>query len=581
MEEVQLMGVKITDTTLRDAHQSLMATRLRAADVLPVAGEMDRAGFFSLEAWGGATFDSCIRFLNEDPWERLRTFKNHIPNTPLQMLLRGQNLVGYRHYADDVVEEFVRLAIRNGVRIFRIFDALNDIRNMTAAIHAVKKGSAHVQGAICYTVSPVHTVENFVEMAVELEKTGCDSICIKDMAGLITPKAAYDLIRALRKAVHLPIDLHSHCTSGVAPLSYEAAVQGGVDVLDTAMGPFSGGTSQPPTESVVAALKDTEFDTGLDLERMAGISAYFTALREKYQALIDPIAQRPDVNVFLHQIPGGMLSNLLSQLKEQNQVEKYQEVLKEIPRVRKDLGFPPLVTPTSQIVGTQAVLNVLLGERYARVSKEVKEYCLGYYGKTPAPIDPQIRKKIIGKERPIEGRPADMIKPQLEDLKKEGQRMGILKKEEDLVTYALYPNLAPKFLRGELKEEALPASETAVAPQRAPNRSEFQVDVDGELFNVRIYPVSGVPSVQEITTVPAEKPLPKDRKGAVLSPIQGMILRLLVKPGDKIGKGKPILVLESMKMEMPIEAPHGGEVKEIFVYETEMINAGDLLMTIQ
>jgi pyruvate carboxylase subunit B len=575
------MGVKITDTTLRDAHQSLMATRLRAADVLPVAGEMDRAGFFSLEAWGGATFDSCIRFLNEDPWERLRTFKNHIPNTPLQMLLRGQNLVGYRHYADDVVEEFVRLAIRNGVRIFRIFDALNDIRNMTAAIHAVKKGSAHVQGAICYTVSPVHTVENFVEMAVELEKTGCDSICIKDMAGLITPKAAYDLIRALRKAVHLPIDLHSHCTSGVAPLSYEAAVQGGVDVLDTAMGPFSGGTSQPPTESVVAALKDTEFDTGLDLERMAGISAYFTALREKYQALIDPIAQRPDVNVFLHQIPGGMLSNLLSQLKEQNQVEKYQEVLKEIPRVRKDLGFPPLVTPTSQIVGTQAVLNVLLGERYARVSKEVKEYCLGYYGKTPAPIDPQIRKKIIGKERPIEGRPADMIKPQLEDLKKEGQRMGILKKEEDLVTYALYPNLAPKFLRGELKEEALPASETAVAPQRAPNRSEFQVDVDGELFNVRIYPVSGVPSVQEITTVPAEKPLPKDRKGAVLSPIQGMILRLLVKPGDKIGKGKPILVLESMKMEMPIEAPHGGEVKEIFVYETEMINAGDLLMTIQ
>jgi pyruvate carboxylase subunit B len=575
------MGVKITDTTLRDAHQSLMATRLRAADVLPVAGEMDRAGFFSLEAWGGATFDSCIRFLNEDPWERLRTFKEHIPNTPLQMLLRGQNLVGYRHYADDVVEEFVRLAIRNGVRIFRIFDALNDIRNMTSAIQAVKNGSAHVQGAICYTVSPVHNVENFVEMAVELEKTGCDSICIKDMAGLITPKAAYDLIRALRKAVHLPIDLHSHCTSGVAPLSYEAAVQGGVDVLDTAMGPFSGGTSQPPTESVVAALKDTEFDTGLDLERMAGISAYFTALREKYQALIDPIAQRPDVNVFLHQIPGGMLSNLLSQLKEQNQVEKYQEVLKEIPRVRKDLGFPPLVTPTSQIVGTQAVLNVLLGERYARVSKEVKEYCLGYYGKTPAPIDPQIRKKIIGKEKPIEGRPADMIKPQLEDLKKEGQRMEILKKEEDLITYALYPNLAPKFLRGELKEEALPSSEPAIPSQRALRQSEFQVDVDGELFNVRIYPVSGVPSVQEITTVPAEKPLPKDRKGAVLSPIQGMILRLLVKPGDRISKGKPILVLESMKMEMPIEAPHGGEVKEIFVYESEMINAGDLLMTIQ
>ncbi len=575
------MGVKITDTTLRDAHQSLMATRLRSADVLPVSGEMDKAGFFSLEAWGGATFDSCMRFLNEDPWERLRTFKSHIPNTPLQMLLRGQNLVGYRHYADDVVEEFVRLAIKNGVRIFRIFDALNDIRNMTSAIQAVRKGGAHVQGAICYTVSPVHTVENFVTMAAELEETGCDSICVKDMAGLITPRAAYDLIRALRKAVQLPIDLHSHCTSGVAPFSYEAAVQAGVNILDTAMGPFSGGTSQPPTESLVAALKETEFDTGLDLKRMAEISAHFTGLREKYQDLIDPIAQRPDINVFLHQIPGGMLSNLVSQLKEQNQVEKYQEVLKEIPRVRKELGFPPLVTPTSQIVGTQAVLNVLLGERYARVSKEVKEYCLGYYGKTPAPIDPQVAKKIIGKEKPIEGRPADLIKPQLEELKKEGQRMGILKKEEDLVTYALYPNLAPKFLRGELKEEVLPTLDPAAPPQRALSRSEFQVDVDGELFNVRIYPVSGVPSVQEITTVPAEKPLPKDRKGAVLSPIQGMILRLLVKPGDKIGKGKPILVLESMKMEMPIEAPHGGEVKEIFVYETEMINAGDLLMTIQ
>jgi len=418
-------------------------------------------------------------------------------------------------------------------------------------------------------------------MAVDLEKTGCDSICIKDMAGLITPSAAYDLIRALRKAVGLPVDLHSHCTSGVAPLSYEAAVRAGINILDTAMGPFSGGTSQPPTESLVAALKDTEFDTGLDLEVMAGISAHFTALREKYQGLIDPIAQRPDINVFLHQTPGGMLSNLLSQLKEQNQAEKYQEVLKEIPRVRKDLGFPPLVTPTSQIVGTQAVLNVILGERYARVSKEVKEYCLGYYGKTPAPIDPQIRKKIIGKEKPIEGRPADMLKPQLEELKKEGQRMGILKKEEDLITYALYPNVAPKFLRGELREEALAAAKPAVPPQVSPRRSEFQVDVDGELFNVRIYPVSGEPSLQEITTVPAEKPFPKDQKGAVLSPIQGMILRLLVKPGDKVPKGKPVLVLESMKMEMPIEAPHAGEVKEIFVYETEMINAGDLLMTIQ
>jgi len=447
------MGVKITDTTLRDAHQSLMATRLRTADILPIAEELDRVGFFSLEAWGGATFDSCIRFLNEDPWERLRAFKAHISETPLQMLLRGQNLVGYRHYADDVVQEFIRLAIKNGVKLFRIFDALNDLRNMTAAIHAVKKGEAHAQGTICYTVSPVHTIGNFVQMAVELEKAGCDSICVKDMAGLITPKAASELIQALRKAIQLPISLHSHCTSGVAPLSYEAAIQAGVNILDTAMGPFSGGTSQPPTESVVAALRDTQFDTALDLEMLARISAHFTTLREKYQSLIDPIAQRPDVSVFLHQIPGGMLSNLLSQLKEQKKVEKYPEVLKEIPRVRQDLGFPPLVTPTSQIVGTQAVLNVILGKRYARVSKEVKEYCLGFYGRTPAPIDPQIRQKIIGDEKPIGERPADLIKPQLEVLKQEAERMGILKKEEDLITFALYPNVAPKFLRGELKEE--------------------------------------------------------------------------------------------------------------------------------
>jgi pyruvate carboxylase subunit B len=574
------MPVKITDTTLRDAHQSLMATRLRTGDILPIAEELDRAGFFSLEAWGGATFDSCIRFLNEDPWERLRTFKARMPKTPLQMLLRGQNLVGYRHYADDVVQEFVRLAIKNGVGIIRIFDALNDIRNMTTAIQAAKAGKVHVQGTICYTVSPVHTVENFVKMGLELENLGCHSVCVKDMAGLITPKAAQDLISALKKAIRLPISLHSHCTSGVAPLSYMAAVQVGVDILDTALGPFSGGTSQPPTESVIAALQGTEFDTELELDRLSRLSGYFVGLRGKYRALFDPIAERPDISVFLHQIPGGMLSNLLSQLKDQNQADKYNEVLKEVPRVRQDLGFPPLVTPTSQIVGIQAVLNVLLGERYARVSKEVKEYCLGFYGKTPGPIDPLIKKKIIGKEKPIEGRPADLIKPQLKDLKKEAQRMGILKREEDLITYALYPNVAPKFLRGELQEEALPAAKPA-APGPGPSRSEFQVDVDGELFNVRIYPVAAGPSIRDISIVPAEKISPKDRKGAILSPVQGMVLRLLVKPGDKVEKGKPIAVLEAMKMEMPVESPHAGEVREIFVFESEMINAGDLLMVIQ
>ena len=452
------MLLKITDTTLRDAHQSLIATRMRLADILPIAADMDSLGFFSLEAWGGATFDSCIRFLNEDPWDRLRALKEHIPTTPLQMLLRGQNLVGYRHYADDVVEEFVRLAIKNGIGVFRIFDALNDIRNMTTAIRAAKKGKAHVQGTICYTVSPVHTIESFVQLALGLEAAGCDSLCVKDMAGLLTPQVAFALVHAIKQAARLPVCLHSHCTSGVAPFSYMTAIQAGVDIVDTAAGPFSGGTSQPPTESIAAAFRGTEFDTGLNLEGLAKLSMYFVRLREKYQSLLDPIAQRPDISVFLHQVPGGMLSNLLSQLKEQNKADKYQEVLQEIPRVRKDLGYPPLVTPTSQIVGTQAVLNVILGKRYLQVSKEVKEYCLGYYGRTPAPIDAEIRKKIIGKRAPIEGRPADQIKPQLADLRKEAEPMGILRKEEDLITYALYPHTAPKFLQGELTEESLPGS---------------------------------------------------------------------------------------------------------------------------
>lgn len=441
------MPLKITDTTLRDAHQSLIATRMRLMDILPVAAEMDSIGFFSLEAWGGATFDSCIRFLDEDPWERLRTLREHIPRTPLQMLLRGQNLVGYRHYADDVVEEFVRLAVKNGVGIFRIFDALNDIRNMDKAILAAKERKAYVQGTICYTVSPVHTVEGFVDLALDLEERGCDSLCLKDMAGLLTPRNSFELIRALKKAVRIPLALHSHCTSGVAPMSYAAAIQAGVDIVDTALGPFSGGTSQPPTESVAAAFQGTEDDTGLNLEVLAKISDYFATLREKYQHLLDPIAQCPDIGVFLHQVPGGMLSNLLSQLKEQKKADLYPAVLKEIPQVRKDLGYPPLVTPTSQILGTQAVLNVISGKRYGQVSREVREYCLGYYGRTPAPIDPAIRKKIIGKGVPIEGRPADQLKPQLEELKKEAGEMGILSKEEDLITYALYPHTAPKFLK--------------------------------------------------------------------------------------------------------------------------------------
>jgi len=371
------MGILITDTTLRDAHQSLIATRMRTRDMLPIAAELDKVGFFSLEVWGGATFDTCIRFLNEDPWERLRSLREKVKHTRLQMLLRGQNLVGYRHYADDVLREFIRLSVKNGVDVFRIFDALNDLRNMELAIEVVKEHGAHVQGTICYTTSPVHTTEKFAEMAVELEGLGCDSICIKDMAGLISPAAATDLVKAIKGKVKIPLNLHSHCSSGMAPLSYHAAALAGVDVVDTAFSAFGWGTSQPPTESVVAAFKDTPYDTGLDLELLYEIGEYFATLSGKYRMLFTAETTRPSVNVLLHQIPGGMLSNLVSQLREQNALDKFSKVLEEVPRVRADFGFPPLVTPTSQIVGIQAVLNVLSGGRYKQVTQEVKRFSWG------------------------------------------------------------------------------------------------------------------------------------------------------------------------------------------------------------
>ncbi|MDH5186148.1 MAG: pyruvate/oxaloacetate carboxyltransferase [candidate division WOR-3 bacterium] len=450
--------VKIVDTTFRDAHQSLLATRMRTEDMLPIGERIDKIGFYSLEVWGGATFDVCIRYLNQDPWERLRTLKRMIPNTPMQMLLRGQNLVGYRHYPDDVVKEFIRLARKNGVDIFRIFDALNDLRNMEVSIKTAKASGAHVQGAICYTISPVHTIENFVKFGKELEKLGCNSICIKDMAGLISPQAAFDLVKALKKEIGIPIDLHTHCTSGMGPLSYFSACEAGVDIIDTAFSPFAGGTSQPATEIIVASLNDTSFSTGLDLQTLIEIGYYFLKVRQKYGQFISPLAEKPDTSVLIHQIPGGMLSNLHSQLKEQKALDKYQEVLEETPRVRKDLGYPPLVTPTSQIVGIQAVINVLTGKRYERVTKEVKDYCLGYYGRPPGPIDEDLKKKIIGDEKPIDFRPADRLKPELDNLRSETKAQGLLRhghEDEDLITYALYPKVAPKFLKGEAEQEII------------------------------------------------------------------------------------------------------------------------------
>lgn len=567
--------VLVVDTTLRDAHQSLAATRMRTKDMLPICEKMDKVGFYSLEVWGGATFDVCIRFLNDDPWERIRLLKEHLPNTKTQMLLRGQNLVGYKHYPDDVVKRFIELAIKNGVEIFRIFDALNDIRNMEFPIKVVKDNGGHAQGTISYTTSPVHTISSFVEMAKRLQALGSDSICIKDMAGIISPQEVFDLVSALKKELTIPVNLHTHCTSGMGMVSYFAAIQAGVDIIDTAMSPFAWGSSQPPTESMVACLKGTPYDTGLDLGLFIEIGYYFLQLREKYKGLISPMAQQPDVRVAIHQIPGGMLSNFHSQLKEQNLLDKYEEVLEEVPRVRKDLGYPPLVTPTSQIVGTQALLNVLAQERYKEVTQETKDYLLGYYGRPPGEISPDVRKKVIGDEKPIECRPADLLSPQLTNLAEEAQRLGIIKKEEDIITYALYPNIAPKFLRGELSEEPLPTIKEEL-PKDTLLPREFEVEVEDEVFRVRVKPLAKGHKVER-----PEKQRPKEAPdGAVVAPMGGMVVSLEVKKGDEVKEGDRLLVLEAMKMQNQISASHSGKIKEIYTYEGELVSLGDILLVI-
>jgi oxaloacetate decarboxylase alpha subunit len=442
-----------------------MATRMSTETMLKIADKVDQVGFFSLEAWGGATFDVAIRFLAEDPWERIRQLKKHVKQTPLQMLLRGQNVVGYHNYPDDVLIKFIEKAAENGIDIFRIFDALNDIRNMAVAIKTVKKCGKHAQGTISYTISPVHTVQHFVEFAKSLASLDCDSICIKDMAGMLAPQPAYELITALKKEVGLPVHLHSHSTSGMVMMTYLRSCEAGVDILDTAFSPLAGGTSQPPVEPIVYALKGTPYDTGLDLELLSEIAQYFRELREKYYdplKLIDPKAERVDASIIVHQIPGGMFSNLLSQLREQKAEHRLKEVLEEVPKVRKELGYPPLVTPTSQLVGIQAVLNVISGKRYSIVPKEIKDYVKGLYGKPPAPIDPKIKKKIIGDEQPITGRPADLLEPALDKIPDDVKLY--IESEEDKITYALFPQAALDFFkkRKAKQEQAKPG----IQPER-------------------------------------------------------------------------------------------------------------------
>ncbi|MEG0571195.1 MAG: oxaloacetate decarboxylase subunit alpha [Oscillospiraceae bacterium] len=437
--------VKITETVLRDAHQSLIATRMTIDEMLPILDKMDKVGYYSAEVWGGATFDACLRFLDEDPWQRLRTIKQHMPNTKLQMLFRGQNMLGYRHYADDVLEYFVQKSVANGIDIIRIFDALNDIRNLKTAIAAAKKEKAHAQVAISYTVGEVFTNEYYMDYAKRIENEGADSICIKDMAALLTPYKTAQLVKDIKSVVSIPVALHTHYTSGLASMCLLKGIESGADMIDTAMSPLALGTSHTPTESMVAALQGTEYDTGLDLVLLNEIRDYFMTLREKYIAngLLDPKMLAVDPNALIYQVPGGMLSNLLSQLKQAGKADQLEDVLREVPKVRKDAGFPPLVTPTSQIVGTQAVFNVILGQRYKTVTKEFKGLVRGEYGKTPVEIDPEFRKKIIGDQVPIDCRPADLLAPELSKLRAECAQWSV--QDEDVLSYAQFGQVATKF----------------------------------------------------------------------------------------------------------------------------------------
>lgn len=438
---------KITETIFRDAHQSLIATRMRTDEMLPIAERLDEVGFHSMEVWGGATFDACLRFLNEDPWERLRKLRKVIKKTKLQMLLRGQNLLGYKNYPDDVVEEFIKKSIENGIDIIRIFDALNDVRNLRTSIETTKKAGGHAQAAISYTISPVHNIDYYIKLSKEMENMGADSICIKDMSGILLPYAAYELVAKLKKEIKVPIQLHSHFTSGVANQTYMKGIEAGVDIIDTALSPFSMGTSQPSTESMIASLKDSPYDTGLDLSLVADIADYFKPIREKYirEGVLNPKVLGVDSKTLINQVPGGMLSNLVSQLEKQGSLDKFEKVLEEIPKVREDLGFPPLVTPMSQMVGTQAVFNVILENRYKMVPSEVRNYVKGLYGRPAVPISDDIKKKIIGDDEMYSGRPADLLEPQLEKMKNEIKEY--IEQDEDILTYASFPQVAINYFQ--------------------------------------------------------------------------------------------------------------------------------------
>jgi pyruvate carboxylase subunit B len=605
-----MQKVHITDVILRDAHQSLIATRLRTEDMLPACPMLDDIGYWSLECWGGATFDACLRFLKEDPWERLYKLKQALPLTRLQMLLRGQNLLGYRHYSDDVVQKFIAKAAENGMDVFRIFDALNDVRNLKTAIEATKAAGKHAQGTICYTTSPVHNTAGFVALAKDLAKLGCDSIAVKDMAGLLTPYAAGELVKALKDAVDLPLHLHCHATSGLAEMCQLKAIEAGCQHIDTAISSWAGGTSHPPTESFVAALRGTPYDTGLDLDKLQAVNNYFAEVRKKYRRYESEFTGI-DTQVHVFQVPGGMISNLANQLKERNALNRIGEVYKEIPLVRKDLGYPPLVTPTSQIVGAQAVLNVLTGKRYETITNEVKRYLQGGYGKAPAAVDSNLQKRAIGKEEVIDCRPADLLKPEFDNLRQEIGELAL--NDEDVLSYAMFPEVSRTFLEQRLNHTLVPEpleieSRAADAVKKAP--TEFNVALHGESYHVKVtgagpknqtlrhfyFMVDGVPEDIVVETLD-EIVLDGGTQGAVKSTISrkrakpsaegdvvvGMpcnILDVLVKAGQQVTAGQAVLITEAMKMETEVTAPIAGTVKAVHVVKGEPANPGEVLIEI-
>jgi len=609
--------VNISDLVLRDGHQSLIATRLRTEDMLPICPQLDAIGFWSLEAWGGATFDACVRYLKEDPWERLKKLRKALPNTRIQMLLRGQNLLGYRHYSDDVVRAFVKKSADNGVDVFRVFDAMNDMRNLRVSIEAVKAAGKHAEGAISYTTSPVHDIAHFVGLAKELEAFGCDTLAIKDMAGLLTPQMTSELVKALRSAVSLPIHLHSHATSGLSSMCFLRGIEAGATIIDTCNSAFGEGASHTSTESLVAALQGTEYDTGLDIAALQEITAYFRDVRKKYWQFESDFTG-VDTRVLVNQVPGGMISNLSNQLKEQGALERMDEVLAEIPRVREDLGFPPLVTPTSQIVGTQAVLNVMTGTRYASVTTEVKNYLMGHYGKAPAAVNQTVKSLAVGEAEVIQCRPADLLEDEMDKLRQDAE--GLCKTEEDVLTYAMFPEMAKTFLQernaGTLKPEPLHEKHTPASPDARYAPNEFNVTLHGETFHIRLtgsghpgedqrpYYVSVdgiaeevlVETLSEIEVAEgsggtakkkvatssggSKRPRPS-HEGCVTTAMPGTIVDVKVAVGGKVSAGDPVLVIEAMKMENEIQAPKSGTVVAIHVKKGDSVTPDETLLEIQ